>query len=87
MKVIVVEVRTKPQSKFSKGIYPWFLPRRNQTINRRKLMKKRFLSCFMALALCLTLLPTAVIAEGVESGVAQVTTAGGTERSLLRMLN
>ena len=45
-------------------------------------MKKRFLSCFMARALCLTLLPAAVIAEGVESGVTQVTTAGGTERSL-----
>ena len=29
-------------------------------------MKKRFLSCFMALALCLTLLPTAAFAEGVE---------------------
>ena len=25
-------------------------------------MKKRFLSCFMALALCLTLLPTAALA-------------------------
>ena len=29
-------------------------------------MKKRFLSCFMALALCLTLLPTAAFAEGAE---------------------
>lgn len=43
-------------------------------------MKKLFLSCFMELALCLTLLPAAAFAEGVESGVAQVTTAGGTEQ-------
>ena len=27
-------------------------------------MKKRILSCLMALALCLTLLPTAALAEG-----------------------
>lgn len=33
-------------------------------------MKKRFLSCFMALALCLTLLPAAALAEGTE-GTAQ----------------
>ena len=33
-------------------------------------MKKRFLSCFMALALCLTLLPTAALAEETE-GTAQ----------------
>ena len=46
-------------------------------------MKKRVLSMFMALALCLTLLPTAAFAEGAEiaeSGAAQVTTAGGTEQ-------
>lgn len=38
---------------------------------------------FMALALCLTLLPTAAFAEGAEiaeSRAAQVTTAGGTEQ-------
>ena len=33
-------------------------------------MKKRFLSCFMALALCLTLLPAAALAEETE-GTAQ----------------
>ena len=33
-------------------------------------MKKRFLSCLMALALCLTLLPTAALAEETE-GTAQ----------------
>ena len=46
-------------------------------------MKKRVLSMFMALALCLTLLPAAAFAEGAEiaeSGAAQVTTAGGTEQ-------
>lgn len=46
-------------------------------------MKKRVLSMFMALALCLTLLPTAAFAEGAEiaeSRAAQVTTAGGTEQ-------
>ena len=46
-------------------------------------MKKRVLSMFMALALCLTLLPTEAFAEGTEiaeSGAAQVTTAGGTEQ-------
>lgn len=32
-------------------------------------MKKRILSCFMALALCLSLLPTAALAEG---GAAQI---------------
>ena len=35
-------------------------------------MKKRFLSCFMALALCLTLLPASAWAEGEESGAAQI---------------
>ena len=35
-------------------------------------MKKRVLSCFMALALCMTLLPTAALAEGKET---EVTTA------------
>ena len=39
-------------------------------------MKKRFLSCFMALALCLTLLPTAALAEGTE-GTAQTPPAVG----------
>ena len=46
-------------------------------------MKKRVLSMFMALALCLTLLPAPAFAEGAEiaeSGAAQVTTAGGTEQ-------
>ena len=46
-------------------------------------MKKRLLSAFMALALCLTLLPAAAFAEGAEiaeSGAAQVTTAEGAER-------
>ena len=46
-------------------------------------MKKRILSCLMALALCLTLLPAAAFAEDAEiaeSGAAQVTTAGGTEQ-------
>ena len=46
-------------------------------------MKKRVLSMFMALALCLTLLPAAAFAEGAEiaeSGAAQVTTAEGAER-------
>ena len=37
-------------------------------------MKKRFLSCFMALALCLTLLPTAALAEETE-GTAQTSPA------------
>ena len=32
-------------------------------------MKKRILSCFMALALCLSLMPTAALAEG---GAAQI---------------
>ena len=41
--------------------------RRNR---RRDPMKKRFLSCFMALALCLTLLPAAALAEETE-GTAQ----------------
>ena len=39
-------------------------------------MKKRFLSCFMALALCLTLLPTAALAEETE-GTAQTPPAVG----------
>ena len=46
-------------------------------------MKKRILSCLMAMALCLTLLPAAAFAEDAEiaeSGAAQVTTAGGTEQ-------
>ena len=46
-------------------------------------MKKRVLSMFMALALCLTLLPAAAFAEGAEiaeSRAAQVTTAEGTEQ-------
>ena len=46
-------------------------------------MKKRVLSAFMALALCLTLLPAAAFAEDAEiaeSGAAQVTTAGDTEQ-------
>ena len=47
--------------------------RRNR---RRDPMKKRFLSCFMALALCLTLLPTAALAEGTE-GTAQTPPAVG----------
>ena len=44
-------------------------------------MKKRVLSMFMALALCLTLLPApawAAEADAPEGGAAQVTTAGGT---------
>ena len=46
-------------------------------------MKKRVLSMFMALALCLTLLPApawAAEADAPEGGAAQVTTAEGTER-------
>ena len=46
-------------------------------------MKKRLLSAFMALALCLTLLPAPAFAEDAEiaeSGAAQVTTAGDTEQ-------
>ncbi len=46
-------------------------------------MKKRVLSMFMALALCLTLLPApawAAEADAPEGGAAQVTTAGGTEQ-------
>ena len=46
-------------------------------------MKKRVLSMFMALALCLTLLPAPAFAEDAEiaeSGAAQVTTAGDTEQ-------
>ena len=39
-------------------------------------MKKRILSCLMALALCLTLLPTAALAEGTE-GMAQTSSAVG----------
>ena len=46
-------------------------------------MKKRFLSCFMALTLCLTLLPTAAFAEGAEgaesaNAVATLTVGGAT---------
>lgn len=42
-------------------------------------MKKRLLSAFMALALCLTLLPTAALAEETaETKVAEVTISGGT---------
>ena len=37
-------------------------------------MKKRILSCLMALALCLTLLPTAALAEETE-GTAQTSPA------------
>ena len=46
-------------------------------------MKKRVLSMFMALALCLTLLPApawAAEADAPEGDAAQVTTAGGTEQ-------
>ena len=46
-------------------------------------MKKRVLSMFMALALCLTLLPApawAAEADAPEGRAAQVTTAGGTEQ-------
>ena len=46
-------------------------------------MKKRVLSMFMVLALCLTLLPApawAAEADAPEGGAAQVTTAEGTER-------
>ncbi len=46
-------------------------------------MKKRVLSMFMALALCLTLLPAPAFAEGTEiaeSGAAQVTTADNKEQ-------
>ena len=46
-------------------------------------MKKRVLSMFMALALCLTLLPApawAAEADAPVGGAAQVTTAGGTEQ-------
>ena len=46
-------------------------------------MKKRVLNMFMALALCLTLLPApawAAEADAPEGGAAQVTTAEGTER-------
>ena len=46
-------------------------------------MKKRVLSMFMALPLCLTLLPApawAAEADAPEGGAAQVTTAEGTER-------
>ena len=35
-------------------------------------MKKRVLSAFMALALCLTLLPATALAEGTEGGAAQI---------------
>ena len=41
-------------------------------------MKKRILSCLMALALCLTLLPTAALAEGTAENVAEVTISDGT---------
>ena len=41
-------------------------------------MKKRVLSMFMALALCLTLLPTAALAEGAAENVAEVTISDGT---------
>ena len=43
-------------------------------------MKKRVLSAFMALALCLTLLPTAAFAEGADGGAASretITVEGG----------
>ena len=42
-------------------------------------MKKRLLSAFMALALCLTLLPTAAFAEGADGGAAirETITVGG----------
>ena len=41
-------------------------------------MKKRLLSAFMALVLCLTLLPTAALAEETAENVAEVTVADGT---------
>ena len=41
-------------------------------------MKKRVLSLFMALMLCLTLLPTAALAEETGENVAEVTVADGT---------
>ena len=41
-------------------------------------MKKRLLSAFMALALCLTLLPTAALAAETGENVAEVTVANGT---------
>ena len=42
-------------------------------------MKKRILSCFMALALCLTLLPTAALAaDGAWDGSIATAFAGGT---------
>ena len=41
-------------------------------------MKKRLLSAFMALALCLTLVPTAALAEGTAENVAEVTIGSAT---------
>ena len=40
-------------------------------------MKKRVLSMFMALALCLTLLPTAVFAEGEDVSISGGVIGGG----------
>lgn len=43
-------------------------------------MKKRVLSLFLALTLCLTLLPTAAFAEGADGGAASsetITVEGG----------
>ena len=40
-------------------------------------MKKRILSCLMALALCLTLLPTAAFAEGEDVSISGGVIGGG----------
>ena len=42
-------------------------------------MKKRFLSCFMALALCLSLMPTAAWAEEADPPDGQVVEASGSD--------
>lgn len=51
-------------------------------------MKKRILSCFMALALCMTLLPTAALAEGAPAEVStadDLTTALNGDAAIIKL--
>ena len=66
--------RGRPRARRENSLRDTTLPAGDRTRagknQRRKPMKKRILSCLMALALCLTLLPTAALAEETE-GTAQ----------------